>query len=172
MRRIIDSFDWMHYVLILCALLLIVLLRPYGVLLACITGVVIFYFLRVRGDSKETKTVIASIHYSAADIQDVIDAFDAFLTDTSTDALADRTLQRPGLADADCTDPDIEAFHYGYASAKRFIHRLPARINASDCLGALESLLSVTDRRAAELQEQWIAARRTALRLGQHYPTM
>ncbi|WKD61404.1 hypothetical protein CCICO_06920 [Corynebacterium ciconiae DSM 44920] len=163
------TLDWTHYVLLICCVALIVFLRFEGIILVLLVAAVVGFTLRHRPDSKETAAVVSSIRYSAEDIQDTIAEYERFLTGTDTDSIADRTLQRPALADPDCNDPDIEEFHHEYSTAKRFLNRLNSKLETHDTIPQLETLLAVTDRRAAALQERYQRARRAALRLGRDY---
>ncbi|MBV7281078.1 MULTISPECIES: hypothetical protein [Corynebacterium] len=169
MRNHWPSLDWTHYILLVCCVALIVFLRFEGIILVLLVSGVVWYTLRNRPDSKETAAVVSSIRYSAEDIQDTISEYERFLTGTDTDSIADRTLQRPALADPDCTDPDIEEFHHEYSTAKRFLNRLNSKLETHDTIPQLESLLAITDRRAAALEERYQSARRAALRLGHDY---
>lgn len=123
-----------------------------------------------RPDSTETLALRSSITLSAEDIEDVIAEFDRFATGTDAETIADRTLKRPALLDLDCTDPDIAAFHHQYATARRYLSRLNARLTAENLeVSQLETLLTVTDLRALEIKETWLAARQAAQRLGTGY---
>lgn len=158
------------WILIAISCVLIVLwLKVAGLVLAAvILGATYIVAVRTAHPS-EVSAMLSSIRLSAEDISDVISAHQHFLSATDTDAVADRTLTRPALADPDCADPDIEAFYFELATAKRFLTRLQAHLQVEREMPALERLLSVTDRRALELQEKWALARRAAQRLGPEY---
>ena len=55
-------------------------------------------------------------------------------------------------------------------TARRFLSRLDARLAAENLEGSqLETILTVTDMRALEIKETWLAARQAAQRLGHDY---
>lgn len=149
---------------------LIVLLKVPGLMISFLLVGAALLMMSARPESTEHDALRTSIQLSSEDIRDVMAQFEDFEVSQDTDIIADRTLHRPALLDLDTNDPDIEAFHYQYASASRFLKRLPARL-ASPMLDTnkLEQILSVTDQRAASLQESWLAARQAAFRLGPDY---
>ncbi|MCQ9332809.1 hypothetical protein NQ042_01630 [Corynebacterium phoceense] len=149
---------------------LIVLLKVPGLMISFLLVGAALLMMSARPESTEHDALRTSIQLSSEDIRDVMAQFEDFEVSQDTDIIADRTLHRPALLDLDTNDPDIEAFHYQCASASRFLKRLPARL-ASPMLDTnqLEQILSVTDQRAASLQESWLAARQAAFRLGPDY---
>lgn len=149
-----------------CCLLLVVWLRGYGLLLSLPIILMTIVLVRHRPDEPEAKALRSSISLSADDIRDVIDDYEFFADSPDTDAVADRTLHRPALLDQDCDHPDIEAFHFQRMTNRRFLNRLDARLAADLSVSELEQLLNVTDRRALELKEAWLMARRSAKQLG------
>ncbi len=158
---------WVLPITLVGSLLILLWLRwPGLILIALILGIT-YVMLRFRPDVSETTALRSSVVLSAEDINDILQEFDEFSDSPDPDALADRTLHRPALLDLDCSDPDIEAFHYQYSTAQRFLNRLDARLaNPELDVTQLENLLSVTDRRALELRDSWLAARQAARRLG------
>lgn len=160
---------WPWFVIIGACILLTYLLKYEGVALSAVILVAAFFVSRYQPNSLETDALKSSIALSREDIEDVLAKYDEFLSSTDADAIADRTLHRPALADEDCTDPDISAFHFLAASSRRFASRVNARLKRNLNVQQLEALLVVTDRRALELKEAWLQARRAAHRLGQDY---
>ncbi|WP_235923091.1 hypothetical protein [Corynebacterium lizhenjunii] len=149
---------------------LIVLLKLPGLIISMVIAIAAWLMVSAQPQSREHAALRTSIELSAEDLRDIMAQFQDFETSTDIDAIADRTLHRPALLDLETTDPDIEAFHFQYASAHRFLRRLPTRMsNPVLNTHQLEQLLAVTDQRAAELQESWLAARRAAFRLGPGY---
>lgn len=152
-----------------CAVVLI-WFRLQGLILLLPILLVAIMVLRYRPDATEVNALRSSILLSAEDISDVLDEYNRFAGDSDAEALADRTLHRPALLDQDCAHPDIEEFHYQRSTARRFLNRLDARLANPDLeISQLEILLSVTDERALELKESWLAARQAAQRLGPDY---
>lgn len=149
---------------------LVYLLKVPGLFISLMLLAAAWLAVTTKPTSSENTALRTSISLSAEDIRDTLSAFVDFETSMEADAIADRTLHRPALLDLDGNDPDIEAFHYQVASAKRYLKRLPARMaNPMLDTNSLEQLLSVTDQRAASLQEAWLNARRAALKLGPDY---
>ena len=150
--------------------ILIALLKVPGLMISFLLVGAALLMMSARPESTEHDALRTSIQLSSEDIRDVMAQFEDFEVSQDMDIIADRTLHRPALLDLDTNDPDIEVFHYQYASASRFLKRLPARL-ASPMLDTnqLEQILSVTDQRAASLQESWLAARQAAFRLGPDY---
>lgn len=153
----------------LCCLALVFWLRFYGVVLSIPILLMAVFLIRNRHDAPETDALRSSISLSAEDITTVLEDYEYFAESPETDAVADRTLQRPALADKDCTQPDIEDFHFQCHTNRRFLSRLQARLSGELSVAELEQLLNVTDRRALELKESWLLARRSAKRLGTEY---
>lgn len=155
---------------IVACIVLIVLLKIPGVFISLVLAAAVWLMSSARPQSAEIQALRSSIRLSAEDIRDVMAEFEHFETSMDPDSLADRTLHRPALLDLDTNDAEVEAFHYQYATAGRFLKRLPGRLaNPMLGTGQLEQLLTVTDQRAAELKESWLAARRAAQRLGTNY---
>ncbi|WJZ02901.1 hypothetical protein [Corynebacterium freiburgense] len=148
----------------LSCIILVLTLRLEGLVLAAIILLLMFVANSVRPNQSESATLLTSIKLSAEDIRDVIEAYDRFLHGSDSKNLADRTLHRPALTDPDCIDPDIEAFYYQHDTAQRFLRRLDARLSTDLTVAQMEALLAVTDRRALELKEAWVRARRAASR--------
>lgn len=161
---------WVLAIILAACIAVLAIFRLQGLLLIIPILAVAALVMTRRPDTSETIALRSSIMLSADDIRDVVAEFDHFTDSADTTAIADRTLTRPALLDLDCTDPDIAAFHHEYATARRFISRLDARLaNESLEVPQLESLLQVTDMRALELKETWLAARQAAQRLGPNY---
>ncbi|QGU04820.1 hypothetical protein [Corynebacterium comes] len=157
-------------IMVISSLIILASLRLQGLLLIVPIAAIAILVVGKRPDESETTALRSSIALSAEDIQDVIDEFDAFSTSPDAQHMADRTLTRPALLDFDCADPDISGFHHEYATAKRFLNRIDARLTKGDLdIPQLETLLKVTDARALGIREAWIAARQSAQRLGPDY---
>ncbi|MDD7582311.1 hypothetical protein ACEE23_05915 [Corynebacterium sp. 32222D000AT] len=155
---------------IIAAAFLIGLLKVVGLIVALLLAGAVWVMLSMRPDAHEHRVLRSSIQLSAEDITDVMDEFDHFSNAQDADTIADRTLHRPALLDYDCGDEAVERFHYQYASARRFLNRLNARLASTELeTQDLESLLRVTDQRALDIKESWINARRSAQRLGTRY---
>lgn len=161
---------WVLVATAAACVVVLVMFRLQGLILLVPILLVALMVLRYRPDATEVTALRSSISLSAEDLRDVLDEFDRFSDDADADALADRTLHRPALLDQDCSDPEIEEFHYQQATARRFLNRLEARLANPDLeIGQLETLLSVTDQRVLELRESWLTARQAAKRLGPNY---
>lgn len=153
-------------VLVICGIALVVWLRTLGLALAGVFAVLI-YLLEVNQPSqREVEALKSSVRASAAEIEDILDEFHDFLTSPDAERLADRTLHRPDLANANSVDPDIERFYYQVSMTKRFLNRLSARLEQRLTAAQVNTLLTITDQRQLELQEAWVAARRAAYRRG------
>ncbi|MDO5511319.1 hypothetical protein [Corynebacterium sp.] len=161
---------WILAIILAACVAVLVIFRLQGLLLILPILAVALLVMSRRPDGAETLALRSSITLSAEDIEDIIAEFDRFAAGTDTESIADRTLTRPALLDLDCRDPDIAAFHHEYATARRFLSRLDARLAADSLeVSQLETLLTVTDMRALELREAWLAARQAAQRLGPDY---
>ncbi|QMV85477.1 hypothetical protein HW450_01625 [Corynebacterium hindlerae] len=153
---------WLIALSLLGCMWLIFTLKTVGLLLSLGIIGMLMVASRRRPDAVEIDALRASILLSAQDITDVLDEFDQFCTSPDAQHLEDRTLLRPALLERDSVNPDIAGFHEDCANAQRFLHRLPARINAPLSVSQAERLLAITDDRAASLRESWITARRVA----------
>lgn len=154
-------------IVVLCCIGLVWRLLVPGALLSLILLVLTFLLLRRRPDAYEHKALRTSIALSAEDVEDVLAEYERFSCSPDTDCLADRTIHRPALMDQDCTDADISDFHYQRTSSRRFLRRLNARLADPTLeIQQLETLLSVTDKRAAALRAAWLRARQAAQRIG------
>lgn len=149
---------------------LIVLLKVPGLFISALLAAAVWLMASAQPMKSEHAALRTSIQLSAEDLRDVMAEFEKFESATDPDTLADRTLHRPALLDLDLSDEDIEAFHFQYAASARFLRRLPSRLN-NPMLSTqqLEHLLTITDQRASELQESWLAARKAAFKLGPNY---
>lgn len=155
---------------VVSSLIILSILRVQGLLLVVPIVAVAVLAVGRRPDMSETAALRSSIALSAEDIQEVVDEYDHFSSSPAADQMADRTLMRPALVDPDCADPDVAAFHHEYATARRFLSRLDARLAKNSLsIPQLEALLKVTDARALAIRESWIAARQAAQRLGPDY---
>lgn len=155
---------------LVACLALVATLKLPGLLISALLALAAYIMVSSRPDASDLASLRTSIELSAEDLQDVLDEFNTFCSSEDPNIVADRMLQRPALADADCTDPDISAFHYEKNSAQRFLRRLGPRLYRSDAETAeLETLLRVTDERVEALQEAWLKARRSAVQLGPGY---
>ena len=150
-------------------LLLIFFLKWEGIILTGVILLVIYLASRYRPDSQEAEALVSSIVLSREDIEDVLVQYDKFLNSQDADAIADRTLHRPALADEDCNDPDICAFHFLADTSRRYVSRVNSRLKRDLSVQQLEVLLLVTDKRALELKEAWLLVRKSAHRLGGNY---
>ncbi|HCG46533.1 hypothetical protein [Corynebacterium flavescens] len=149
---------------------LIATLKLPGLVIALALTAAAWLMFNSRPASSEQIALRNSIRLSAEDLQDVIIEFQDFELSEDTEAIADRTLHRPALLDLDCASPDIEAFHFDLAGARRFLRRLNTRLQFSSVTNdELETLLKVTDKRATELKDSWLLARKAALALGTDY---
>ncbi|RNE49748.1 hypothetical protein [Corynebacterium alimapuense] len=157
-------------IIIISSLLILVLFRLQGLLLIAPIVAIAFLVSNKRPDATEITALRASIALSAEDISDVLAEYDQFATAPDADSLADRTLMRPALIDQDCEDPAVESFRHQYATSRRYLSRLEARLsNPALEVSQLESLLSVTDQRALDIESAWLTARQAAKRLGPNY---
>lgn len=159
-----NTSTWVSTISIVCCLVLIVWLKTIGIVLSLCIAAAVYGMLRLRVDTPENACLNHSIMLSAIDITDVIAEFEHFQNSNDSDAMADRVLHRPELNNPDSTDLDIEAFYFQLSTARRFLTRLQAHLATANTTEELESLLSITDRRALELKEAWHAARRAAYR--------
>ncbi|MDY3127806.1 MAG: hypothetical protein SOW59_06720 [Corynebacterium sp.] len=154
----------------IASIIVIWTLKLPGVFIVLLIVPAALLMLCSRPDASEQQALRASIALSSEDIEDVLAEYEEFQTSPTAEAIADRTLYRPALADADCDNPDIEQFHFQRANAQRFLNRLQARMAKPDLdISYLEQLLSITDSRALEFKESWLAARRAAAALGSTY---
>lgn len=156
--------------ILVAVLVVLSALRFTGLIICLIILPLALFMLYSRPDASEQKTLRSSISLSADDIEDVVEEYEYFAHSTEAEAIADRTLHRPALLDLECEDSAIEKFHYQLSTAKRFLRRLDARLAKSNMeTSEIEQLLKITDQRALELKESWLAARRAALALGPKY---
>lgn len=160
---------WPIVLIGISCLLLVLWLKLPGLIIAGLIIAAVVGVSRLRPVSTEVTSLITSIQLSADEILDIEQEWNNYLDGTSADALADRTLHRPALADPDCHDPDIQKFHFTMANARRFLSRLDARLEANLSVPQLEGILKVTDARALDLRESWLVARQAAHRLGPGY---
>lgn len=160
---------WPLVVIGLSGVLLVLWLKVPGLILALLLAAAVYLVRQRRDLDPEIASLITSIRLVAESITDVQDSWDTFREGTDAEALADRTLTRPALADPDCGDPEIERFHFEMNNAGRFLNRLEARLQAPLSVNQLETLLRVTEERALAIEESWLSARKAARRLGPDY---
>ena len=85
----------------------------------------------------------------------------------SAEAIADRTLHVPALADRGTTNPVIQDFHLRADAARRFLQRVDGLLASNDLdRPQLERLIAVADERADSLAASWQDARRAAREIG------
>ena len=113
---------------VIACVALIVLLKVPGLIISFLLAAAAWLMSSARPDATEHQALRSSIQLSAEDIRDVMDEFEKFETSMDPDALADRTLHRPALLDLDTSNEAIEGFHYQYATASRYLKRLPGRL--------------------------------------------
>lgn len=138
-----------------------------GLLFGCLIVIgTVTYFNRAT-PNPEIESLRASLRVARDDIEQVIGEYDELLSGTSTDAIADRTLNYPALVSNDFAHPDIEDFHLRLGSSRRFLSRVDAHLVSDDLdRHALEKMINIADQRAADLAESWTAARRAAREAG------
>lgn len=161
-----SSPRWPWFVIGTCCLALIFFLKYEGVVLAILISALAYLAIRFQPNSAEATALQSSILLSLEDIDAVLDEFHKFLYSSEADYVADRTLQRPALTEANSTDPDIEQFWLLAKSSKNFTKKIRLRLRRPLQVAQLEQLLTLTDARVEELQAAWSAARRAALRRG------
>lgn len=160
---------WPYLVIGLSCVLLVLWLKGPGLILALMIAGAVLLVRQRRTLTPEIASLVTSIRLTAEHITDVRDSWETFREGSDAEALADRTLTRPALADPDCGDPDIERFHFEMNNAGRFLHRLESRLQAPLSVSQLETLLRVTEERALEIEDSWLRARKAAQRLGPDY---
>lgn len=150
------------------AMSLVLVAKLPGLLLAMVMMTAVALFLRRSTPyHAELGALRTSLTLTCEDIQTVLDEYDYFEASSDPAALADRTLHRPQLLDADSHDEAIARFHFERHSAQRFLHRIGALINDPDLTPAeLHGLIEIADTRARELRDTWLDARFAAKRLG------
>ena len=151
---------------ILFSLVLVTAFKSVGFGLSLVLLIATAFFLGRSQSSPEANSLRTSIVLSAEDIESIADAYDKFLYSPDTDSVADRTIHRPELANADSEVPAIEEFQYYLASSKRYLTRLKAHLASKLSPADLKKLLQTTDQRAAALEEKWRSARKAAKRYG------
>lgn len=143
-------------------------LKAFGFVLAIALGVLSFILWRQWApEHAEAERLRLAIADTATEMRTVLAEFDRFCHDPSPEYLADRTLYRPELANADSRDECIGQFHFVRGTAERYLTRLEAHL-ASPRLSVrqLEKLLTLTDQRLYQLQWAWTDARARARELG------
>ncbi len=149
------------------SVLLALTLRGPGVMLAIVLMLGMYAVLHRYDSDPEASALSASLRIVRDDIEDILARYDDFLHGAGPDAIAERTLHFPALADPGATHPVIQDFQLRAAAARRFIARVDARLAAGDLDRAqLERLISIADERAFALDSSWREARRAARELG------
>lgn len=159
---------WPYIAISFACVCLVIWLKFPGVMLSIIIIGATTFMTQHRPNTREVDSLRASIRLTLEDIQDILTQYDKFETGTDMESIADRTLYRPALLDPESSDPDIEAFHYLRKTSRRFLTRADGHLTKALTIGQLEKILEVTDRRASDFEESWIAARRAAKRLSEN----
>lgn len=156
--------------LIAAVIALIITLKGPGLVLSVVlVGAATVYVRRILGDP-ETSSLRASLAIARDDISDVLAQYDTLLHGLTTEAVAERTLHYPALADPGTTNPVIQDFQLRAAAARRFVSRVDTRLADGDLDRAqLERLIAIADERALALASSWREARRAAKELGPGY---
>lgn len=161
-----EAAIWLTLALVV-AILLGSRLGVPGLLIGVALAVVAFVGYRNDTVDPEVEALRSSLRVARDDIAQVVDEYDELITGTSTDAVADRTLTYPVLAEPHSDVPAIEDFHLRLGSSRRFLSRVDAHLRNNDLdRHALERLINIADQRALELSESWADARRAARKLG------
>jgi len=153
--------------LLAAAVLLVITLRVPGIMLAIVLVAVMYAVLHRYDTDPEASALTSSLRIVRDDIGDILARYDTFLHGPDPDAIAERTLYYPALADPGTTHPAIQDFQLRAAAARRFIARVDARLAQGDLDRAqLEHLITIADERAFALDTAWRDARRAARELG------
>lgn len=153
--------------IIVVMVLLVLLLRVPGLVLAALVGTGAVLSKPYFFTDPEVESLRASLLLARDDIAEILAAFDDLRYGDSTEALADRTLHVPALAQGELSVPEISEFWLRASAAQRFIQRIDAYLgDASVNRFQLERLIQVADQRAMELELSWVEARRVAGELG------
>ncbi|MCT1612949.1 hypothetical protein [Corynebacterium sanguinis] len=153
--------------LIVAFALLVLWLKVAGLLLAlAILGALIVLMQRYD-TTPEVASLRASLAIARDDIAETLALYDDLLTGMSAEAIADRTLHVPALADRGTTNPVIQDFHLRADAARRFLQRVDGLLASNDLdRPQLERLIAVADERADNLAASWQDARRAAREIG------
>lgn len=167
-RDLFRAFGTAAMVVIVMALVLT--LRAPGVVLSVAVVAGSLAYMRRFVADPETDSLRASLAIARDDLNDVVAQYDTLLHGMSPEAVAERTLHFPALADPGALHPVIQDFQIHASAARRFISRLDARLADRNLDRAqLERLIAIADERALRLSESWRAARRVAKELGPGY---
>lgn len=165
-KRSTEGAIWLTLALVV-AILLATRFGWTGLILGCVIAAVAFIGYWNSTMDPEVESLKASLRVARDDIEQIVDEYHEFLNGSSTDALADRTLNYPELANPNSKLPAVEDFHLRLGSARRFISRVDAHLLNDDLdRHSLERILSIADQRAADLAESWTDARKAARRRG------
>ena len=147
--------------------LLVLRLKTPGAIIAGLIGVTALLTRRRFIPNPEVESLRSSLLIACDDIRDIVEAFDNLQHGSSTQALADRTLHFPALANTDLSVPEISEFHLKYSAAQRFLARVDTYLQSPDLERVhLEKLIRIADERALELEDAWVAARNAAREIG------
>ena len=149
------------------AILLVVFFRLPGLLIAALLIVFGAAVHRRYDTSPEIASLKASLRIARDDMAEILQSYDDLQHGTSTQSVADRTLNYPALAQGDVSHHAISEFLLRTSSARRFIARIDGYLESPDIDRIqLEKLIGIADERAMELAESWDDARRAARQIG------
>ena len=149
------------------AILLVVFFRLPGLIIAILLVVFGVAVHRRYNINPEVASLKASLRIARDDMAEILQSYEDLQHGTSTQAVADRTLNYPALANGDVSHHAISEFLLRSSSARRFIARIDGYLESPDIdRYQLERLISVADERALELSESWDDARRAARQIG------
>lgn len=161
-RRSVEAAIWLTLALVV-AILLGARFGWLGLILGGVVAAVAFIGFCNSTTDPEIESLRASLRVARDDIEQVLGEYDDLLQGPSTDALADRTLHYPELANPHSRLAEVQDFHLRRSSAKRFLARVDTHLLSDDLdRTSLERMLSIADQRAADLAESWTDARRAA----------
>lgn len=165
-RRGREGAIWLTLALVV-AIILGSRLGWIGLFLGLLIGAIAFVGFWNSTTDPEIEALKASLRVARDDIAQVVAEYENLLTGMTTDAIADRTLHYPALADPRTGIPEIEDFHLRLGSARRFVGRVDKHLLDDDLdRHSLERMLSIADQRASDLAESWTDARRAARKNG------
>lgn len=149
------------------AILLIVFFRLPGLLIAVLLIIFGVAVHRRYDTNPEIASLKASLRIARDDMAEILQSYDDLQHGTSTQSVADRTLNYPALAQGDVSHHAISEFLLRTSSARRFIARIDGYLESPDIdRFQLEKLIGIADERAMELAESWDDARRAARQIG------
>lgn len=149
------------------AILLVVFFRLPGLLIAVLLIIFGAAVHRRYDTNPEIASLKASLRIARDDMAEILQSYDDLQHGTSTQSVADRTLNYPALAQGDVSHHAISEFLLRTSSARRFIARIDGYLESPDIdRFQLEKLIGIADERAMELAESWDDARRAARQIG------